>query len=46
VASGVSTCGNVMLLVFKCAKPLCFSRYSVLAVGECKHASLFSNGRC
>jgi hypothetical protein len=29
-----------------CARPLCFSRYRVLAVGECKHASLLSSGRC
>jgi hypothetical protein len=29
-----------------CARPLCFSRYRVLAVGKCKHASLLSSGRC
>jgi hypothetical protein len=29
-----------------CARPLCFSRYKVLAVGECKHVSLLSNGKC
>jgi hypothetical protein len=45
LASGVSLCGNAILLVWMCAKPLCFSRYSVLAVGECEHASLLSNGK-
>jgi hypothetical protein len=29
-----------------CARPLCLSRYRVLPVGECKHASLLSNGKC
>jgi hypothetical protein len=46
VASGVFVCGNVVLLVLMCARPLCFRRYNVLAVREYKHDSLFSNGRC
>jgi hypothetical protein len=29
-----------------CARLLCFMKYSVLAVGEYKHASLLSNGKC
>jgi hypothetical protein len=29
-----------------CARLLCFMTYSVLAVGECKHASFLSNGKC
>ena len=46
VASGVSFCGNVTLSVWMCASPLCFSRYKVLAVGECRHASLLNSGKC
>jgi hypothetical protein len=46
VASGVSLYGNAILSVWMCARPLCFSRYRVRAVGECKHASLLSNGKC
>jgi hypothetical protein len=29
-----------------CARSFCFNRYKVLAVGECRHASLLSNGKC
>jgi hypothetical protein len=29
-----------------CARPLCFRRYKVRAVGECKQASLLRSGRC
>jgi hypothetical protein len=43
---GVSIFGNVAFLVWMCALPLCFRRYSVREVGECKHASLLSKGRC
>jgi hypothetical protein len=32
VASGVSLCGNVALSVWMCARPLCLSRYRVLAL--------------
>jgi hypothetical protein len=46
VARGVSVCRNVVFFVWMCARPLCFKRYSVLVVGECRHASLFNNGRC
>jgi hypothetical protein len=46
VASGVSLCGKVILFVWMCACPLCFSRYRVLAVEECRHASLLSSGNC
>jgi hypothetical protein len=46
VASGVSFCGNVTLSVWMCVSPLCFSKYRILAVGQCRHASLLSNGKC
>jgi hypothetical protein len=46
VASGVSLCRNASLLVWMYARPLCFSRYKDLAVGECRHASLLSSGNC
>jgi hypothetical protein len=39
-------CGNVVLSVWMCARPLCLRRYSVSVVGECGHTSLFSKGRC
>jgi hypothetical protein len=42
----MSLCGNAILSVWMYARLLCFSRYKVLAVGECKHASLLSNGKC
>ena len=45
VAKGVSMYGKFVLSIWMCANPLCFRRYSVLVVGECKHASLSSSGR-
>jgi hypothetical protein len=42
VARGVSVCGCDVLSVCMCALPLCFRRYSILVVGECRHASFFS----
>ena len=46
VASGVFVFETVMYSDWIWAWPLCFRRYNVLEVGECKHASLFSDGSC